>query len=41
MTYPHMQTIRSAIANLRVHPLPSSCQVVEGASTAGDPADLG
>src|SRR6266511_1365997 len=37
MTYPHMQMILSAIANLRVNPPRSSRAIVEGASTAGDP----
>jgi hypothetical protein len=34
MTYPHMQTILSAIANLQANPLPSSRAVAEDASTA-------
>jgi DNA-binding SARP family transcriptional activator len=36
MTYPHMQMILSAIANLQVNPLPSSRAVAEGATRHSD-----
>jgi hypothetical protein len=37
MTYPHMQMILSAIANLQANPLPSSCAATEDANTAQQP----